>query len=129
MDDDCARSSSQGHLGDSSGSLVRRPRILRCTRTQNRSKEKAIEPRDDGSAWRPGRNLGSIAEESILVVQLQDFPRPCHLVFDSLTRWVRRGPKLQILQSVVVTNVIHVVNRFFWAKFAAEMPLHDEAMF
>ena len=54
---------------------------------------------------------------------------PLDEVRRTLARHLRRNPKLEILNAVVVADAVHVVDVFVRCERPAEVPLHDHPVF
>jgi hypothetical protein len=64
----------------------------------------------------------------LVAVQGKDFASPSHLVGDSLTRWLGLSPQLKILQPVVITHAVDVVDVLRLQQGAANVLSHHETM-
>lgn len=63
-----------------------------------------------------------------ITVLIDDLARPLHLVLDALSLGVRRGPQFEVLQPVVISHSVGVVNRLLGKKFSTQVALHGEAV-
>ena len=63
------------------------------------------------------------------LVTLADDARPLHGVTHSDTRWLRGGPELEVLRTIVVADAVSMVNRLTVEQMPAKQVLCHENVF
>jgi hypothetical protein len=61
-------------------------------------------------------------------VRFDDFIGPLHQIFRALPAWLRLNPQFKILNPIVTTLAVGVVNVLVGPKWPAEMLFHHQAM-